>query len=34
MSNGASTAEPSSGRPTANLPVGHLTRISLYWLGL
>jgi MFS family permease len=34
MSNVASTAEPSSGRPTANLPVGHLIRISLYWLGL
>ena len=23
-----------AGRPTANLPIGHLVRISLYWLGL
>jgi MFS family permease len=30
----AATAESASGRPTANLPVGHLIRISLYWLGL
>jgi len=34
MSQAASTAESGSGRPTANLPVGHLVRISLYWLGL
>jgi MFS family permease len=26
--------EPATGRPTANLPIGHLVRISLYWLGL
>ncbi len=26
--------EPGTGRPTANLPIGHLVRISLYWLGL
>jgi MFS family permease len=30
----ASLAEAESGRPTAYLPVGHLVRISLYWLGL
>jgi len=34
MSQAATTAESGSGRPTANLPVGHLVRISLYWLGL
>ena len=28
------TDEPASGRPTAILPIGHLIRISLYWLGL
>ncbi len=26
--------EAGSSRPTANLPIGHLIRISLYWLGL
>ena len=25
---------PAGGRPTAALPIGHLVRISLYWLGL
>ena len=27
-------AAPESGRPTKLLPLGHLVRISLYWLGL
>jgi MFS family permease len=26
--------EPATGRPMASLPIGHLIRISLYWLGL
>jgi len=30
----AAGADPGTGRPTALLPVGHLARISLYWLGL
>ena len=30
----ADAADPGTGRPTALLPVGHLVRISLYWLGL
>jgi MFS family permease len=30
----ATTAEPGTGRPTADLPVGALIRISLFWLGL
>src|SRR5215212_4030465 len=30
----ADAADPGTGRPTALLPVGHLARISLYWLGL
>ena len=30
----ASTPERTSGRPTTSLPLGHLIRISLYWLGL
>ncbi len=30
----ATHADAGSGRPTAVLPVGHLIRISLYWLGL
>ncbi len=34
MTQSATAAEPASGRPTANLPIGHLVRISLYWLGL
>jgi MFS family permease len=34
MSHVATTAEPSSGRPTADLPVGALIRISAFWLGL
>jgi MFS family permease len=34
MTQAAATAEPGAGRPTAVLPVGHLVRISLYWLGL
>ena len=29
------STDPDAGRrPTADLPIGHLVRISLYWLGL
>ena len=32
---GSASADPDAGRrPTADLPIGHLVRISLYWLGL
>ena len=34
MSQPATAEAADSGRPTALLPVGHLIRISLYWLGL
>lgn len=34
MSGAAPGSEPSTGRPTAHLPFGHLVRISLYWLGM
>ncbi|MGP1675337.1 MAG: hypothetical protein ACTS8Z_09000, partial [Candidatus Limnocylindrales bacterium] len=39
QSEGALPSEPApleagSHRPTAILPIGHLIRISLYWLGL
>jgi MFS family permease len=34
MSQAASTADAGSGRPTAELPVGALVRISMFWLGL
>lgn len=30
----AAAADPATGRPTADLPVGALIRISLFWLGL
>lgn len=30
----SATDEPAYERPTASLPIGHLVRISLYWLGL
>ncbi|MBA2372667.1 MAG: MFS transporter [Chloroflexi bacterium] len=33
-SSSESTVDAGSFRPTATLPIGHLVRISLYWLGL
>ena len=34
MTSAATDADGDSGRPTVSLPIGHLVRISLYWLGL
>jgi MFS family permease len=34
MTSTALSGEADSGRPTVALPIGHLIRISLYWLGL
>jgi MFS family permease len=34
MTTAATDADGDSGRPTVALPIGHLVRISLYWLGL
>ena len=34
MHDAREAAAGDTGRPTANLPVGHLIRISLYWMGL
>jgi MFS family permease len=34
MTTSAMDAEADPGRPTVALPIGHLIRISLYWLGL
>src|SRR5215211_6078019 len=34
MAHADSASETGTGRPPALLPVGHLVRISLYWLGL
>ncbi len=34
MTTSTTASEADSGRPTVALPIGHLIRISLYWLGL
>ena len=34
MTTTTTATEADSGRPTVALPIGHLIRISLYWLGL